>query len=306
MPGDAGHLIAVTSLCFGFGERRKARQTGMSMTYEQHDGRVGEALQAAPASPVRHADPHVGGAHQGSTRHAEGLKMTRTPEERLRQFALASRHRYLVLVLRVMLPVLGLAVASLYLVGPQLMTDVELDVAGAKARIGEISVSPNALKMLNPSMQGFDPRQGAYRVEADQAVQDIATPHVIHLTAIRARVDHPDKKVSRLSARSGVFDSQKETLTLSGDVRGRMSGDLTLRLQTAFFDMKRKTIESHKPVEAEMINGTLRADSLFADTNQRMLFFKGRVKLRIKSLRRPKQVVASGAGAPNGPQDGEL
>ena len=257
----------------------------MSATYGQHNFSSEQAM----------------GVHQGFSHHAEGLKMTRTPEERRIQFARANRHRYLVLVLRVLLPVLGVATASLYFLGPALMTNVEIDLGPAKATIGRIDVSPNSLKMLNPRMQGFDEKQGAYVVEADQAVQDIKSPHVIHLERIRARVDHPDRKVSRLTARRGVFDSQKETLKLSGDIRGRLNGEMTIAMSKAFINMKRKTVESDAPVTAAVVNGTLTSDTMFADTNQRLLVFKGRVRLVIKSLRKPaKPVLAEGTARGTG------
>lgn len=273
----------------------------MSMTYGQQDGY--EELTGRRAM----------GVHQGSTHHAEGLKMTRSPEERLRQFSLASRHRYLVLLLRVLLPVLGLAIGSLYVLGPMFTSNIELDVGDIKAKIGSVEVSRNSLKMVNPSMQGFDQKQGAYLVEADQATQDITSPHVIHLETIRAKVDHPDRKVSNLTANKGVFDSRKETLTLNGDIKARMSGDLTMRMSTAFIDMKSKTIESDEPVTAEMINGTVTSDSMYADTNQRMLLFKGRVRVKIKSLRKRKPASevgpatgASGTMTPDVPGNGDL
>ena len=110
--------------------------------------------------------------------------------------------------------------------------------------------------------------------------------HVINLTSIRARVDHPDKKISTLQADQGIFDTKAQYLQLNGRITGVMSDDMTLHLKSAKVDMKGKTIESDEPVRVEMLNGSVISDTMYVDTNARELFFKGGVKVEIKSLQR--------------------
>ncbi len=244
---------------------------------------------AAAVQSAQQDQPGVQGEVRGLANHPDKLILTRSPEERHRQFVKAKRHHYLVVTLRVLIPILMVMTASLYFLPHLLFTNVKLEVANTQADIDKVVVDRNALKMVNPKIQGYDKKQGAYWVTADYAVQDLSAPHVVTMHKIDARLEHPDKKRSHLTADQGVFDTKSEVLRLSGNIRGRMSGQITVRLQQAVFNMKEKTFESAQPVVAEMLNGRLRADSMYADTNRRILFFKGRVVIDIKSLHRVKK-----------------
>ncbi len=96
----------------------------------------------------------------------------RTPEERERAFVSAGRHSRMVRILRKSLPVFGLLVLAAYFVS----TRLNITVGDVTASIDGMDIVDGNLRMLNPTLEGTDKKNGKYVVRADHADQDIKNP----------------------------------------------------------------------------------------------------------------------------------
>jgi hypothetical protein len=60
---------------------------------------------------------------------------------------------------------------------------------------------------------------------------------------------------------------------------------MTARMDKALFNTETKALESKTPVQVDLANGTIAADTLTADNDGERLLFKGRVKATIGTSR---------------------
>lgn len=210
-----------------------------------------------------------------------GFGRTGSDAERALAFRKAARHSSQVRVLRKLLPAIALATLSLYLVSSRLV----FSFGGMEASVGSVQIRPDALRMVNPKLEGADKKKGSYVITADYAEQSIKTPSLIELNAIKAELNSPAKGWSRLSAEKGKYDTKSEQLTIENDIRIATSSGMSGLLQHAAIDMKAQTLKSDAPVAFEMINGTVKAATMELQSSDRILTFRGNVRVHINKLR---------------------
>lgn len=216
----------------------------------------------------------------------------RSDGEQERAFRAAERHSRMVRLLRRSLPVCAVLALGLYLVTGQF----SLSIGDMEASVDRVEVSRESLKMVNPKLQGFDKKNGAYVIRADYAEQSVSSPDLIKLNAIRADMNNKDKGWSKLIAKGGVFDRKAEKLTIEGDIRISTSNGMSGRLDSAVIDMKSQTMKSDKPVEFDLVNATVRGQTMDMVSSDRKIFFRGAVKVHIRK-RPDKQTAGAEAKA---------
>lgn len=199
-------------------------------------------------------------------------------EERAAAFRRAARHSALVGVLRKALPALAVLTLGLYLVSSKLT----FTIGGMEASVGRVELRPDSLRMVNPKLEGADKKNGSYLITADYADQDVKSPSQIQLSGIKAEMNNVTRDWSRLSAEKGLYDTKAETLTIENDIRVATSSGMSGLLQRAAIDMKSQTLRSDAPVAFEMINGTVRAATMELRSADRVLTFRGNVRVHIK------------------------
>jgi len=146
--------------------------------------------------------------------------------------------------------------------------------------LGSLVVSGSKIKMESPRLAGFTPDARAYEFVAKAAAQDLTHPDMVELTDIRAKVEMPDKAVLNLSARSGLFDSKKDMLTLTDDIR-LQSPAYEGRLEEAVVNIRTASVESKRPVRVRMIQGDLTANGLAVSDSGDVVRFLGGVNLSL-------------------------
>ena len=233
--------------------------------------------------------------------------LVRSAEARARAFRSARRHSILVYILRRVLPVLALLVLAAYFVS----TRMNVTVGDFTASIDGMEIADGALRMLNPTLEGADKKNGKYVVKAEYADQDITSPDVIKLHAIKANIDDASGGWSKMQAVRGVFDNEAERLIMKDRITVATSSGITGELKYATMDMETQTLRSHNPVFFELNNGnaTVRANAMTLRSKEKILTFRGRVavhlepdKLRTAGETQPAQPAptAPAAVAPNG------
>lgn len=201
-------------------------------------------------------------------------------EGRLRAFAAARFHSRLVRFLRVATPLSVVIGVSALIIGA--IYD-PFRATADKLSIGALSVDGVKITMGRPKLTGFRRDGRAYVVNAAKAIQDVTRPTYVELVDIDGDLGMAGSGTLHITADHGYYDSTKESLDLSQDVRIHNSS-YDVRLVSANVDFKAGVYQSDKPLTVVMTNGTtISADSALARDNGQELTFSGHVKSRFAS-----------------------
>lgn len=197
-----------------------------------------------------------------------------------RAFRSARRHSRVVRVLRVTIPVAVLvgfsAVFLLAYFNPLRM------LAKFPIDIKNLVVAGTKITMEKPHLSGFTRDARAYELSADAAKQDLAKPDLIELNNIHAKVQMQDKSTVELSATVGIYDSKGETIKLDQNILLSSSTGYRGRLSEAMVDIRTSHVVSNRPVEIDLLQGTLRANRLEIVDNGDLVRFDGGVTMTMK------------------------
>jgi len=211
------------------------------------------------------ADPATRGyASRGST-------------DNTRMFRAAIRHSRLVRLLRVGIPiavVLGvvMTVLSVYVLDPLRA------LARLPGSIGGLVVSGTAITMQQPRLAGYTQDRRPYVVTARAATQDITKPDTVQLQELNATIEFKDAGKFELTARSGLFESKQDRLTLRDDIQVN-SSNYQARLIEAVINVRTNHVVSEKPVEVSMRQGTINANRLEITNSGEVIRFDGGVSM---------------------------
>lgn len=172
-------------------------------------------------------------------------------------FRRAARHSRRVRALRVAIPtiivlVLGMVWFVTWLDPLRILVRLPADA-------GKLVISGTKLTMQAPKLSGYTRDGRWYELTADSAAQDITKPSLVELQGVRAKIETEDKSVMNLVAADGVFDRTSGVLTLGRDILLESTSGFAVRLTEAVIDTGSGNIVSNKPVEVQMLQGTLRA-----------------------------------------------
>jgi lipopolysaccharide export system protein LptC len=192
-------------------------------------------------------------------------------------FRSARRHSRAVRILRVAIPlavVLGFTGIFLitYFNPLRMLAKLPIDV-------GNLVVSGTKITMEHPRLSGFTGDARAYELSADAAKQDLTKPDLIELRNIRAKVQMQDKSTVEVSATAGIYDSKGETLKLDQNIVLSSSTGYRGRLSEAMIDIRKGNVVSERPVEVELLQGTLNANRLEISDSGDLVRFGGGVNM---------------------------
>jgi lipopolysaccharide export system protein LptC len=186
----------------------------------------------------------------------------------------AGRHSILVRVVRVGLPIaLVVGGASLglmtYLQPPQVFER-------GPGVGGKLAVQGSKITMQLPRLAGITRDARAYELNAETAVQDIASPDVIELQNLRARMEMQDKDVVTVTANSGTYLTKADKVVLRDQVVVTSGQGFKALMREAAIEMKKGNVVSEHPVDITLPNGTLKANRLeIVDSGEVMRFERG-------------------------------
>jgi lipopolysaccharide export system protein LptC len=192
-----------------------------------------------------------------------------------RAFRSARRHSRVVRFLRVALPVavvVGAIVISLITIfNPLRMLAAKLPI-----NMNNLVVSGTKITMEQPRLAGFTKDERAYEFTAEAAAQDLTKPDIVELKNIHAKLEMQDKSSMELSADTGTYNTKSETLKLENNILLGSSGGYKGRLSEAIVDVRKGNVVSDKPVQLDMLQGTLNANRLeVADSGDVVRFLGG-------------------------------
>ncbi|MGB3810628.1 MAG: LPS export ABC transporter periplasmic protein LptC [Parvibaculum sp.] len=188
-----------------------------------------------------------------------------------------SRHSRFVSIMKVALPLGAFALLATVLFYSGIFDSRDrLDIT-----FRQIATLNNDLRMVSPRVTGLDNAGHPYLLTADTATQAKGQPSHIGLDNVQA-----DLKLSEgtdwvsLAATSGMLDTETEMLELHQKIDIYASTGYEFHGTTAVINLRAGTVASDAPVQGHGPLGTLRADRMSADNDQRVMRFNGNVKVR--------------------------
>ena len=119
-------------------------------------------------------------------RRRRSLPVALAPD-RVKAIAIARRHTRTVGILRLVLPVCAAAVLGLYFVSSKFSVSID----DMQASVGDIEINSESLRMINPKLEGVTGKNGAYRLTADYADQEVGDLQTLRLYKVRAHLTQP-------------------------------------------------------------------------------------------------------------------
>lgn len=223
-------------------------------------------------------DPHDRGDEERAVTNVASMSVLGVSATRDHAYGDARRHSARVRALRILLPT-GAVLALAVLVGVSSLNPFGR-IPGLT--LGPVTMSGSKVAMESPRLTGFRKDSQPYEVTATAAYQDIRKPTVIELKTMRARLAIDDAgTMARLSSAIGVFDTSKEQLELSEDIRITTDRGEEVSMRSASIDFKAGTVVSRDPVRITLSAGTVEAEGLQVADGGRTISFTGRVRTRL-------------------------
>jgi lipopolysaccharide export system protein LptC len=194
-----------------------------------------------------------------------------------RVFRSALRHSRLVRLLRIGIPV-AIALGALVIVLSVYVLDPLRALAKLPGSIGGLVVSGTSITMQQPRMAGYTQDRRPYVVTARAATQDVTKPDTIKLLDLNATIEFKDGGKYMLTARSGLFESKLDRLTLQDDVLVN-SANYQAKLSEAVINVRTNHMVSEHPVEVIMRQGTINANRLEVTNSGEVIRFEGGVTM---------------------------
>lgn len=189
-----------------------------------------------------------------------------------------SRHSKFVSLMKIALPLGAIALTVTVLVYSGVF-DVRdrLDIS-----FREIANLNNDLRMVSPRVAGLDKSGRPYLLTADTATQAAGKPSQITLDNVQADLKLPEgSDWVALNATSGLLDTETQVIDLHQKVDIYASTGYEFHGTSARIDFRQGKVASEEPVQGHGPLGTLRADRMTANNDDRTMRFSGHVKVRI-------------------------
>jgi lipopolysaccharide export system protein LptC len=197
------------------------------------------------------------------------------PDSRVKAFRQARRHTLLVRALRVLFPL----AAMLSLAGFFFGRPIKLTIGQGQLTAPLPTFDGQKLVMENPRYEGVTKDGARFSVAAKLGHQDEKVATTVVLKRIEGQLVQLSGLKYTLVCDAGVYDTKKEHLTLSGNIKLTTSDGMTAYLKSASIDMKTHVITSSEPVRAESVHGhTIDASSLFINAKTKDVEFEGGVR----------------------------
>lgn len=203
-------------------------------------------------------------------------------------FMRAMRHSRRVRTLRWAVPA-ALAVVLLIVTAMSYFDPMRVILARLPASATGMVISGTKITMQAPKLSGYTRDQRWYELSARGATQDVTKPDLLELDTIRAKIDSQDKSTMHLSAADGLYDRKSGILKLGNNVVVTSTSGIEVRLNDAVVDTTTGDIVSDKPVQVEMLQGTVNSNRLEVSNGGDVIRFDGGVVMNLKGTEEADQ-----------------
>jgi lipopolysaccharide export system protein LptC len=186
----------------------------------------------------------------------------------------SKRHSSLVRRMRLILPVLALAVFVILITWK---SDNASLAPVPRAEISPETVAQNEL--VKPKFQSEDKSGQPYTITADKATQNAGDMDTLFLAAPVADVTLKSGGWVSLKATDGIYQQSTGNLDLNQDVKIRNESGYEIRTEKMNINVKNQKVTSTTPVTGEGPDASISATGLSVDGNAKTLIFTGPAKL---------------------------
>ena len=196
--------------------------------------------------------------------------------DRDRAFARAKRHSRRVSLLKTALPVAAIVLGAIFVAYSYAVTPASVSI-----NVAQSAISDGRLVMASPKLEGFTKDNRPYSMSAVRAFQDLNDMGLIELENISAELPFDADNVATMSSPGGLYDRNKNTLDLKGDLSIRTKDGMSAKLKSAFVDIATGSVRTDHPVEIKMNGASVSADSMQVQNNGSIMVFDKRVRMVI-------------------------
>ena len=183
-----------------------------------------------------------------------------------------------VTMMKVLLPVMALMLIVLVVVWPYLkLNDTRFSIGFTALQVGNVEDPA----MINPRFQGADKEKQTFSITADIAKNLLNAEKSVELEMPKADISLDDGSWLVVTAKTGIYIREKETLRLNESVNLFHDSGYEFRTESADIDLTRGTASGSVPVEGQGPFGHLKAEGFRLVDKGKTIFFTGKSKLTI-------------------------
>ena len=183
-----------------------------------------------------------------------------------------------VIMMKVLLPVIALALILLVIIWPYLeLNDTRFNIGFTALKVGNVEDPA----MINPRFQGADKDRQSFSITADIAKNLLNTDKSVVLEMPKADISLEDGSWLVVTAKRGIYARQKETLTLEEQVNLFHDSGYEFRTESAAIDLTKGVASSRVSVEGQGPFGNLKAEGFRLVDKGKTMYFTGKSKLII-------------------------
>ena len=160
---------------------------------------------------------------------------------------------------------------------------------GSDPILDAVRLSRDGLSMDNPRVSGVDSKGRPFEIQAQRATQSIANPKIMSFDQLHARFKLSERESAVVTSRSGVYDSERETVKLAGDIRVRSDGGYQADLRTAEIDTKRGSLVSQEPAVVRSDSAVIQGRTLSITDHGDRVVFEGNVRMTLNQAQGPRK-----------------
>ncbi|MDJ0944053.1 MAG: LPS export ABC transporter periplasmic protein LptC [Kiloniellales bacterium] len=211
--------------------------------------------------------------------------MTRRTEHELRRTApavavrlRAGRSAYAILigVLKTLLPSFAIGMVLLIFAWPQINVESEHFRLGVPELAADYA---DSLSMLNARFDGVDEEGRPFSLSADEASQPSSVNEIVDLSLPKGDITLKDGTWLALTAKTGKYDRQGNTLDLEGAVSLFHDQGFELLTETAEVDLEVGRAEGSDPVTGQGPFGQLLSEGFRVEDDGDTIVFTGRSRM---------------------------
>ena len=207
-----------------------------------------------------------------------------TPAAPLRLRAGRSAYAVLIGVLKTLLPSFAIGMVLLIFAWPQINVEDERFGMGVSELAADYA---DSLSMLNARFDGVDDEGRPFSLSADEASQPSSVNEIVDLSLPKGDITLKDGTWLALTAKTGKYDRQGNTLDLAGSVSLFHDQGFELQTESAAVDLEAGRAEGSEPVKGQGPFGQLLADGFRVEDRGDTIVFTGRSRMLIQSHRQP-------------------
>lgn len=192
-------------------------------------------------------------------------------------------------LMQIFLPISALILGSIT-IGWPFLNDAEVSFTLSK---DDVARSDGVIRMTNMNYVGTDTKDRLFRIHANAGEQDNPNAPRVRLTDITAEMELEDGQLATVDARTGIFRTKDNSLSLIGGVNLETGNGYMLQMAGAEIDLRARSATGQGDVTGRSELGELKAARMSLNVMEKEAVFEGGVSLHIVP-KRPTDKAATG------------